>query len=134
MAATGQAIAAMSAGNMAFHRDEIAFGKTFHMVANLFDHADKLVANGHRNGNRFLRPGIPVVNVNVGPADRCFEDADKHIVAFDFRDRNFFEPKPGFSPALYHRLHHFLHEPSYAEIAHAPAPARAGLLLHLKAV
>ena len=109
MTAAGETIAAMSAGDVTFPRNEIAWRKTFHVIADVFDHADKLVADDHRNRDRFLRPRVPVVNVNVGPADRCFLDPNEHIVAFDFRDRNFLEPQSGLGFALHDRLHRFLH-------------------------
>ena len=46
--------------------------KPFDPIADALDDADKFVADDHRHRNRFLRPRIPVVNVNVGAADRSF--------------------------------------------------------------
>src|SRR4030095_11430292 len=67
-----QAIATMSTRYVSFPHHEIALGKSFYMIAHVVDNADKLMANSHRNGYRFLRPLVPVVNVNIGPADRRF--------------------------------------------------------------
>jgi hypothetical protein len=105
----------MAAGNMAFTDNEIAFGETFHKVADAIDHADELVTDGYRDRNRFLCPFIPVVDMNVGSADRRFHNADENIVPCRFRDGNFFEPKPGLGFGFDHGLHRFLHETKLGE-------------------
>src|SRR5436305_11085770 len=68
--ATSQAVPAMPAGDMTFPDDEIAFGKPAHICSHRRDFADKFVADCHRHGNGFLRPIIPVINVNMSAAAR----------------------------------------------------------------
>ena len=69
VAPTGKTIPAVPASNMAFADDQIAFAKATHICSNRGDLADEFMADGHRHRNRFLRPGVPVVNVNIGAAD-----------------------------------------------------------------
>ena len=115
MTPAGEAIATMAAGDVTFADDEIAFGKTFDVIADVIDHADELVADGHRHGNRFLRPSVPVIYMYVRPADGRLEDADEDVVARNFRNGNLLEPQSGLGFRLYHGLHRFLHEPKLSE-------------------
>jgi hypothetical protein len=109
MTAAGETIPAMTAGNVTFADDKIAFGKTFHVIAHAIDHADELVPDGHRHGDRLLGPGVPVIYMYVGPADRGFEDANQDVVAGNLGNWDFFEPQSGLGFRLYHGLHRFLH-------------------------
>ena len=109
MTAARQAIATMPTRDVPLAYHEIALYKSFHMIAYVVDNADELVANCHRHGNRFLRPRVPVVNVNIGAADRSFQNANAHVVTADLRDGNFFEPQSGLGPGLHDGLHRFLH-------------------------
>src|SRR6266516_5306135 len=93
--ATGQTIAAMAARNVTFTDHEVAFGKTFDVVADAIDHSDKLVPDCHRHGDRFLGPGVPVIYMYVGAADGRLEGADEDVVAPNFRNRNLLEPQSG---------------------------------------
>ena len=115
MTPSGQAIAAMSAGDVTLADDQIAAGETFYVIADAIDNADKLVADRHRHRNRFLRPGIPVVDVHVGPADRRFQDANQHVVAADFWNRNFLQPEPRLGFGFHDRFHRLLHERKLGE-------------------
>ncbi len=109
VAATGETIAAMAACNVTLTDHEVAFGKTFHMIAGVIDYTDKLMANGHRHGDRFLRPGVPVIYMYVGAADGCLEDANEDVVTRNFGNRNLLEPQSGLRFRLYDGLHRFLH-------------------------
>jgi hypothetical protein len=100
---------------MTFADDEIAFGKTFHVIANAIDHSDKLVPDGHRHGDRFLGPGVPVIYMYVRAADGRFEDANEDVIARNLGDRDLLKPQSGLGFRLYHRLHRFLHEPKLSE-------------------
>src|SRR5690606_309350 len=80
MALARAAIAAMAAGDVAFARDAITNRITLHLAAYRLAHAPELLAHGHRHGNRALRPLVPVVDVDVGAADRGFPHADQQIV------------------------------------------------------
>src|SRR5436190_23805312 len=75
MPAPGETVAAMPACDVTFDRDEVAFGESLHVITDPLDHADELVADGHRNGNRFLGPRVPIVNVDIRSADRSLENA-----------------------------------------------------------
>ena len=75
-----QTIAAMPAGDVTFADDEIALGESAHIAADAINFADELVPDRHRDRDRFLCPRIPVINMNIGPADRCLERANEDVV------------------------------------------------------
>jgi hypothetical protein len=105
-----QTIPAMAAGDVAFADDEIALGKAFHQIADLLDHADKLVPNGHGNGDGLLGPGVPVIYMYVCPADRGLQDAQQNIFPTGLRNGHVLEPKPGLGLRLHDGLHGFRHD------------------------
>ncbi len=109
MTAPGQAIAAVSTGDVSLAHYEIAPRKTFHVTTYSLNSADKLVADRHRYRNRFLRPRIPVIDMHVSPADRSLQHTNEHVVAGGLWNRNFLEPETrlgfGFHHG-FHRLHH----------------------------
>ena len=107
MTPAGETVSAMSADDVTFAGDEIARRKTFHAIADAIDDADEFMADDHRHRDRLLRPRVPVINVNVGAADRVFMNPNEDIVAADFRNRNFFEPQTRLGFALHDRLHRF---------------------------
>src|SRR5882724_1265414 len=109
MAAPGQTIATMSTRDVALADYKIALCKSFHVIADVIDDADKLVTDCHRHRNRFLRPRVPVVDVYVSSTDRRFQNADEHVVAANFWNRNFLKPETGLGFSLHNGLHHFLH-------------------------
>ena len=80
-----------------------------HAMPHGLDDADIFVADdyGHRDG--LLRPGVPVVDVNVGPANGRLLDVNEDVIVADFRHRDFLEPKAGLGLLLDERLHRFLH-------------------------
>jgi hypothetical protein len=100
----------MSARDVTLADNEIAAREPFHVIADKIDNADKFVADRHRHRDRFLRPGVPVIYVDVGAADGRFHDADEHIICADFGNRNFLEPQARFGAVFHHGLHHFLHD------------------------
>ena len=95
---------------MAFADHEIATRKAFYVIANKIDNADKLMTDGHRHRNRFLGPGVPIIDVHVGPADGGLEDANEHVIAPNLWNRHFLEPQPRLGLSLHDRLHCFLHD------------------------
>ena len=115
MTPAGEAIATMAASNVTFADDEITFSKASHMIADPINHSDKLMADGHRHGDRFLRPGVPVIYMYVRPADGRLEDADEDVVARNFRKGNLLEPQSGLGFRFHDGLHRFLHEPKLSE-------------------
>jgi hypothetical protein len=109
MPASGQTIPAMSTGDVSLAYYEIAARKTLHVVADSINKADKLMADRHWRWDRFLRPGVPIVDVHVRSTDRCSQHSNEHVIAGNFWKRNFFEPKAWLRFGLHDGLHHFLH-------------------------
>ena len=92
MAATREAVAAEAANDVALAVDQIAGRKPDDVGADGFDGADEFVADDHGWLDGFFRPRVPVVNVNIGPADGSFFDLDEDVVDAglghgDFRER-----------------------------------------------
>src|SRR6266404_1065113 len=119
MTPPGQTIAAMPTRDVTFADDKVAAHEAFYMIADEIDNADKFVADSHRHRDRLLRPGVPVIYMYVSPADGRFDDANKNVVTFDFRNRNFLEPQPWFGAAFHHRLHRLLHKKEIRRIMKA---------------
>src|SRR5438094_8113145 len=96
MPAPSETTATVSTRDVSLAHDEIAARKTFHVIADSINGAHKLMPDRHWHRDRFLRPSVPIADVHVRSTDRCFQDADEHIVAADFWNGNFFEPKAWF--------------------------------------
>ena len=64
-----------------------------HVAADLLDAADELVPDDHRHGDGLLRPGIPVVDVDVGAANRVLEHADEYVVDADLGNGDLLQPE-----------------------------------------
>ena len=67
--------------------------------------ADKFVANDQRWLNGGGGPGIPGVDVDIGPANGSLEDADKDIIRARFRLRNILQDQAGSTGCLYYSTH-----------------------------
>src|SRR5438876_107804 len=115
MTPAGQTITAMSAGDVTFPDNQVTLRESLHMIADKIDNAHKLMADRHRHGDGFLRPGVPVIYMYVGPADRCFGHTDEHVVTVDFGNRDFLQPESGLGFSLYDGLHRFVHEKKLGE-------------------
>ena len=103
----GAAIAAMSAGDVAFSGHAIAGVEAAHFPAQFDDFAGILMADGHGHGHGLLRPGVPVVDMHVGAADGGAMHLDEYIVVADRGFRNVLQPDAGFRACLdqcFHRL------------------------------
>ena len=105
----------MSTGDVSLAHHEIAARKSFHVVTDSINDTGKLVTDGHRHWNGFLRPVIPVVDVHVGAADRRLQHPDQHVIAANFWNRNVLQPQTRLAFGLHNRLHHFLHEEKLGE-------------------
>src|ERR1700756_1412986 len=66
----GQAVPAMPTGDVAFHGHEIALAPAFDVSTELMNHADEFVPDSHRHRDRFLRPGVPIIDMDISAADR----------------------------------------------------------------
>jgi hypothetical protein len=115
MSPAGQAIAAMAAGDVTFCDNEIALGKSFHVIAHAIHNAHELMPDNHRHRDRFLCPRVPVIDMHVGAADGCFQHAYQHIVAAEFWNGNVFQPKPRLCFGFHNRLHRRLHDSKLGE-------------------
>ena len=91
MAPASEAIAAMAADQMPFAGDQIACLKMFDVAAHRRDCAHKLMADNHRWTNRLLRPGIPLIDVYIRPADGCSKDFDQNIIDARLRNGDFLQ-------------------------------------------
>jgi len=69
MTAPSEAIATMATSDVPFTNNEIAARKSLHVIADKIDNPNKFMTDGHRHWNRFLRPRIPVVDVDISAAD-----------------------------------------------------------------
>ena len=94
---------------MSLGRDQFALFEVVNAVAGLFDDADEFVPDHHGDGDRLLGPGVPVINVNVGAADRTFLDADENVVRSDLGNGNFFQIEARFALTFDQSRHHFAH-------------------------
>ena len=109
--ATGTAVSAMAADDMAFGGDAITNAVAGDGRTQLDDAANKLVADDQPRLDRPLAPLIPLVDVQVGAADRGLFQLDQHLVGADLRHRYGFHPDTGTGFALDQRLHHLGHGP-----------------------
>ena len=81
----GPAVAAATAYDVAFSRDDIPGGEIGDIRPDFDDSSDKFVPDDHRHGDRFLGPGVPVVDVQVGAADPGLFDFDQAIADSELR-------------------------------------------------
>src|SRR6266849_8061878 len=126
MTASSEAVSTMPASNVSFADDKISRRKSSHVIAGKIDNPNKFMPDGHRHGNRLLRPRVPVIYMNVSPADRRFDHANEHIVASDSRNGDFFQPKTGLAFAFHDGLHCFLHDKKVGESAKQESWKRFG--------
>src|SRR5258708_30064943 len=105
MAAGRAAIAAVSAGNVAFSRHAIAGAEAAYFAAQFDDLSGVFMADGHGHGDCFLRPRVPVVNVHVGAAYRGAVDLDEYVIVADRGFRDVLQPDTGFRTCLDQRFH-----------------------------
>src|SRR5262249_4446604 len=105
MAPPRQAVAAAAAGYVALAAHDVA-GPVIHDVrADLHDPADEFVPDGHRHRNRFPRPLVPLIDVDIGAADPGPQHLNQHVVNADPRHLDVFEPESRLAPALHQRFH-----------------------------
>src|SRR6185312_921309 len=107
--AAGAAVAAVAAHDVAFGGDAVADLVAGDTGADLHDAADELVADGEARLDRALGPFVPLVDVQVGAADRGLLQLDQHLIRADLGHRHLFHPDALFGLALdqgFHRLRH----------------------------
>ena len=99
----------MAADDVSFTGDEIAWRESLDPFTDALHHANKFMPDDHWHRDRLLRPGIPVVNVDVGPTDRSFFDPNEHVIVAHLRHGDFLQPETWFCLAFDQRLHRLLH-------------------------
>src|SRR5260370_41936430 len=92
MAPAGTAVAAMAAGDVAFGRYPVAQLIIVDARSHLDDAAHELMADDQPGGDRALGPLVPIVDMQIGAADRRLLDLDQHLVGADFGHRHLFHP------------------------------------------
>jgi hypothetical protein len=93
MPSSRQAIAALAADDMPFAGNHVADFEIVHVTADCRNRADELMSDGHRRRNCLLRPRVPVPNMHVGAANRCFVNFYENIVDANFWHRRFIQPQ-----------------------------------------
>ena len=63
------------------------------------------MADNHGDGNGFLGPVVPVVDMQVRTTNPCAVHLNEDIVDADFRFRDIFKPKAGSCVSFYECLH-----------------------------
>ena len=72
MSSSCPAVAAVSAGDVAFSGDPITGVDALDFIPYLFNDAYEFMADGHRHRDGSLRPLVPIVDVDVSSADCGF--------------------------------------------------------------
>ena len=80
VASPRHAVPAPAADDVAFPAHEVALAEVAHVGADLGDLADELVPDDQRQRHVLLGPLVPVVDVEVGPADPGSVHADQDVV------------------------------------------------------
>jgi hypothetical protein len=89
----GAALVAQAAGNVHFRGDKITLADGSHFRADLFHHAAEFVAEDQRRMNAPSRPAVPLVDVQVGAADRGGAHANQNVLQPDFGNRHAFQAR-----------------------------------------
>jgi hypothetical protein len=103
-----QAVPAAATDHMPLAAHDVAGIEVVDVRAHLDDLPDKFVPNGHRHRNRLLRPGVPLVDMNVCATDAGISNANQNVVDSDGRLSNLFQPEASFRTALYQGFHSIL--------------------------
>ena len=77
---------------MTFARHDVTDRKPGNVFTYLDDLACVLMPTDHGHLNRFLRPVVPVVNVNVRTADGRLVDFDENFVSRNLGNRHVLKP------------------------------------------
>jgi hypothetical protein len=101
----GAAEKTASVNDVTFGGDAITFLDVRHQAPDLGDVARELMADDKRRLASSSRPIVPVVDVDIGPADARAADADQDFVVPDLRFRNVPQNHPGSGGFLYESFH-----------------------------
>ncbi len=92
MAAPGATVATNTTGNMALNGDAIADFESPDLAPTFNNFTTEFMANGEWHRNCFTSPVVPLINVNVGTANRSAADFDEDVVMTWLRNIDIFEP------------------------------------------
>ena len=104
-AAARHAVAAAAADDVAFGTHDLAGKHRRHAFAQLDDLAHELVADHERRLDGVLGPLVPAVDVQVGAADPCAENAKQHLTRPWLGLRHVLEPEARLPLCFDQRLH-----------------------------
>ena len=105
MKAARAAGAAVFANQMPLARNPLANGQIGHVFTHLNNLSGKLMPGNQRHRHSFLRPLVPVPDMDIGAANAGFVNLDQHIIRADFRHRLALHPQAFLCLRLYQRLH-----------------------------
>lgn len=100
VAAPGEAISAAPAHEVALTGHVVTGHEVGDAGTDPFHVPAILVADGHGDWNGFLRPVVPVPDVEVGSADGGFRDANQHVHRSDLGLRDIEQIEAGFGPGF----------------------------------
>ncbi len=100
-----QAIPATAASHVPFPAHDVPGIKICDVRAHLHNFAHKLVPDHHRDIYGFLRPVVPLINVQIRAADSRAMHTNEHVIDPNFWRFHVLEPKPGFFFAFYECFH-----------------------------
>src|SRR5262245_55710765 len=92
MPAPREAVAAAPAHDVPFARDDVADFEVRDIGPDFDDGPDELMPDDERHGDGLLRPGIPLVDVQVSPADAGPQHFDEDVIDADGRYGHCIEP------------------------------------------
>ena len=102
------AVPAMAAGDVSFGRDPVTDTIALDLASHLNDNPCKLMPDDHGGGHCLLGPRIPVVDMNIRPADGGSFHLDQEVVGPRPGNLGLFHPDSLFGPRLTQHLH-FIH-------------------------
>jgi hypothetical protein len=105
MGMAGAAIAAMAAYYVAFSGDAVSGFVPCHSGANCLNMANEFMPDRQSGVDSTLSPVIPVVDMDIGPANGGFFEFDQDFVGARFGYGNLFHPDSDFRFALYQGAH-----------------------------
>ena len=92
MTTSGETVAASSADDVALAADDHAGLEIGDVRSDGGDLADEFVADDEGNRDGRARPVIPIVDMDIGTANACLQDADQNVVDPDGRFGRVFDP------------------------------------------
>ena len=101
----GQAVPAEPADDVPLPADHVPGLEAPHIASDGRHRPRELVADHERGADRPSRPVVPVVDVDVGAADRGLVDPDEDVVDARLRDGDLLQPEARLRPRLDDRPH-----------------------------